>query len=1080
MIGRIGLSYLLIAIITASSVWAQSSAMATLGGTIVDESGAPIPGVSVMVTNTETGLVRRVTSRPEGSFTLSSLPPGHYMLQATRDGFRTFEAMEIVLLVGEQTIPPIKLKVGTVVEKVEVDAQPLLETQTSSTGTTINPQQIEQTPINGRNYLDLLQLVPGVALNQQNDPSKDAAVPILGERAGNTMFLIDGLPNRDEVNGGPASPFNQDSILEFQVITNGYKAEFGHGSGGVVNVVSKSGTNNWNGGASFFHRNYKLDSSDIPGQDDPPFLLRWDPSAQLGGPIVKDKVFFFASAERIRESRSLNFQFPPETPAVIQQLQEPFNLNSETYETLLRAKLDEQLGRHHLSEQFNLTNTHVTDYLPLSDAVELPSTRDNLAARHLMLGINDTVALGDLSNPFLLAAYAQYRGEPSANRASHPEAGLASVFDNLFSSLDTNQGPGDLGQVLYGPGHSPLVLDANYVSFGANLAKQINRHGLKFGWDFMRTHVDGTEATNYSDQLWSTVGDLAQYGPLNSGIQILTTTGCSTPQACLIRLRNNYNGLFVQDDWKVRQSLTLNLGMRWDYDSRFPNKTNFSPRLGFAWSMTPKTVLRGSFGLFYDHFRVGIARDIAGFGGADLTVQNSYSFPRLFYGNPSQVSHFDLESGLNVPCLANNLTDAQIAGSPCPYVSTGQPYYGIDHLNDVVAPGHAPIPAGAVVNVNDVQTLSGLTPQQFANEASLAVGENPGYWGYDAFGHLATTVPFQGIQDVPITVDPNFRTPYTRSYMLGIQRELTSTAAFEIDYYHKDIRNILGVRVTNLSFEARLPGFDETHVPGTGDNNIYSYGPWFQGTYDGVIVSFRKRVSRRFTLDANYTWTHQIDNVLNGSLVSDFETSGSGASNAGGFTPTDSFVGVPPVVTETDCSGPNGAPPCTILSNAKGSFISSNGNPVPQAGIFYNGANLDKGPSDFALTHTFLVHGVVQLPWKMYIASIFRAQSGFRYSQIFSNECPDVDGGGNCNGVNFFLGRNHFTAPPFVNLDLRLAKRFDFGEKWKLSAFIEFFNALNRGNPAAVQAVQGESVPFGAVIQRLPGEEGQVGVQIVF
>jgi hypothetical protein len=1050
---------------------------------MLDESGAVVPGVAITVSNVETGLVRHASSGPDGYFVVSLLPPGHYDVTGTRDGFSGFEAKNIVLHVGDEISLVLQLKLGKVAERVVVESSaPLLETQTSSTGATITPQQIDNMPINGRNYLDLLQLVPGVSLNRQASPSGDVAVPVLGERGGNAVFLIDGLPNRDEANGGPSSQFNQDSILEFQVITSGYKAEFGHGSGGVINVVSKSGTNDWHGGASLYHRNYKLDSADIPGQNTPPFLLRWDPSVQLGGAVVKDRVFFFGSAERIRESRNLNFQFPANTPDVILQMEEPFNKNSETYDTRIRGKLDEQWGHHRLSEQMNLTNTHVTDFQPLSDAQSLPSTRSNLGSRRLMLGFSDTFTVGNQMNPFLFGVYVQYRGEPSLKEASHPDAGLASIFDNLFSSLDTGRGPGDLGQVLYGPGHSPLGLDQKYVALGANVTKEVKRHAFKFGWDFERTHVDGTEALNFADQLWGLVSNLVQFGPVNSGIQILDVQGGVTPQDNLIRLRNNYDGLFLQDDWKVQKRLNLNLGLRWDYDSRFPNKANFSPRLGFAWSLTPNTVLRGSFGVFYDHFRLGLARDIHGFGGANLVDQASYSFPLLFYGDPSQVSHFDLESGLNLPCLANDLTDSQIAasGANCPYVPGNLPYYGIDHLNSIVAPGHAPIPANTVVSMSNVQALTGLTPQQFVDAASNAVGEAPGYWTWDAFGHLATSVPFDGVRNIPITVDPRFKTPYSRNYNLSFERQLGSSLAIELDYYHKDIRNILGVRATNLAFDARVPSQNPRFLPGTGGQKILGYGPWFQGTYDGVTVGFRKRMSRRFALEANYTWTHEIDNLLNSNFVSDVQSSPSGALNAGGSLPTDSFVGMTTLVTETDCSGPNGGPPCTTLSNANAPFVSSNGNPVPKAGIFYNGANLDKGPSDLALTHTFLTYGLLDLPWKFTFSGIFRAQSGFHYSQQFADQCPDVDGGGECNGINFDIGRNHFTAPPFVNMDLRLAKRFDFGDRWKLHAFIEFFNALNRGNSAAVQGIPGQTVPFSATTQWLPGREGQAGIRIEF
>ena len=445
------------------------------------------------------------------------------------------------------------------------------------------------------------------------------------------------MPNSDQVNGGAASPFNQESILEFQVLTAGYKAEFGHSSGGVINVVSRSGTNDFHGGVSFFHRNYVADSSDIKGQSSAPFLLRYDPSGQFGGPIVKDRVFFFVSAERIRESRSLNFQFPPNIPQSLINFETPFNLHSQTYDTRLRGKVDEQWGRHRLSEQYNYANTHVTDFLPLSAATNLPSTRNNLDSRHSMFGLSDLYLFGDQANPFILDGFFQYRREPSKQSPSHPQAGAASTLDNLFSSLTTGQAFGDLGQVSFGPGYTPILLDQEYDSAGLHLSKQFGRHSLKFGWDYQYTRVNGTEASNLFNQLFATVANFSTYGPVDSGVTLLTFQGGLTPQDNLIHLRDQYNGVFVQDDWKLLRSLTLNYGLRWDYDSEFPNKTNFSPRVGLAWSVTPKTVVRASWGLFYDHFRLGLARDIPGLGGANITKTRYLGFPQGFYNNPSTV-----------------------------------------------------------------------------------------------------------------------------------------------------------------------------------------------------------------------------------------------------------------------------------------------------------------------------------------------------------------------------------------------------------------------------------------------------------
>src|ERR1035438_2465709 len=207
----------------------------TLEGTIEDKQSLAIAGVQLQVISAELAIDRTVVTESDGSYRFAGLPPGIYEIHATKTGFESEVSKNLEVTLNRVVVYDIPLQVGAVTQTVEVDsATPLLETATSSTGSTITPQQIEDMPINGRNYLDLLQLVPGVALNRQNDPAGDNSTPILGERGGNALFLIDGLPNRDDFNGGPSGQFNQDSILEFQVVTSGYKAEFGHASGGSI------------------------------------------------------------------------------------------------------------------------------------------------------------------------------------------------------------------------------------------------------------------------------------------------------------------------------------------------------------------------------------------------------------------------------------------------------------------------------------------------------------------------------------------------------------------------------------------------------------------------------------------------------------------------------------------------------------------------------------------------------------------------------------------------------------------------------------------------------------------------------
>ena len=986
------LSLLLATMFLVPVLHAQTTS--TIEGVVTDRQGLAISGAEVSITSGTLAVTKKTTTDTNGNYQITALSAGIYTLTVSHAGFSTqvFKDLEITL---NRTLKfNASLEVGTVQQKVEVSAEiPLLETASSSQGTTILPSQIVDMPINGRNYLDLMQLVPGVAINRQADLNSDNATPVLGERANNTGFLIDGLSNQNELSGGAAAQFNQDTIAEFQVITTGYKAEFGHASGGVVNVITKSGSNDIHGLASAYHRNSVFDTSDIPGKD-VPYLLRWDYDLAGGGAIVRDKAFWFGSAEGIHENRQLNFVPPPNTPQFLINSEETYNEPTTDREARVFAKFDQVLRNHHFTEQMNYTNLHVNSTNPLSASTALPSTRTNLGDRNLFLGFSDTVTFGSAS-PFILSLRGQYRDEPTLTSPAHPQAGPNTLF-NLFSAYRTFGIFGDLGQFSYGATFTPSTLEQKYGIFGASLAKTLNRHTLKFGWDYERTHVDGVEANGQFNQLFTTEADYQEFGPVDAGFFLLLTRGGLTPQANQIKLRNNYNGLWAQDDWKIHRNLTINAGLRWDYDSAFKKKDNVSPRVGFAWSATPKTVVRGSFGLFYDHFRLGLVRDIPGFGGADIRQSQPLSFPRLFYGIPT------IAPALFGICLSQTETDAQLQTQPdfCIPPDAGPPpfpgapsQFGVDHLNNL---GPTPIPANSAVNINNVQQLSGLAPDAFLTAADAAIGAPNNFWFWGPFGVLSFNVfPASGF---PVTIDPSFATPYTRSYTLGVQRQVGNDWVFSVDYYHKDIQNILGVRETNLPFAARIAnsGGPLTQVDG--------FGPWYAGTYNGGVLSFQKRMSRRFTLGGSYSYVSENDDALNSNLSTD----ALGGSN--GF-PTDSFRGVPPVVTDPGTVDPKtGAVTCPSKTNATAAFFACNGNYVPKAGVFYNGATLDNGPSDFALHHTFEAHGLVQLPWKIQFSSLFRVQSGFPYTQ--GGLVPlDQDGNSNFNGRDLKTARNAFTAP---------------------------------------------------------------------
>lgn len=1043
-----------VAFVLSSSVLGQTTT-STVEGTVKDVQGAVVSGAQVVVKSAALGLERTATSDENGFYRIVALPAGQYSITISHSGFAT-HSQNLELTLNRTARLDIDLEVKTVEGQVNITGAEtqFLNPADSATGSTITPRKIQDYPTNGRNYLDLMQLVPGTVVNRQADTGSDNSTPVLGERSGNNNFLIDGQPNQSTVRGGAASPFNQETIAEFQVLTAGYKAEFGHASGAIVNVITKSGNNDYHGLASIYFRNNALDSSNSldPTQDEAPFLQRWDYSLAMGGPIIKDKVFFFGSGERLRENRRLNFLFPVNTPQFIRDFENGFDNPSRTYETRGFLKFDEQLGRHQLSQEVNYTNGNITEFLPLSQATNLPSRRNDTGGRHLLLGFADTMLLGDQGNPWVVTLRGGYRGSTSETRPAHPDAGVGTSF-NMFSSNNTGGLFGDLGSVSFGNNTTRTALDEKYTSFSASAAKLFGDHALKFGWNFLRTKVDGIESRILNLQLFATPADFETFGPIDSGFFTVTTAGGLTPQADEIHLRNDYNGIYVQDDWKFRSNLTINAGLRWDYDSEFKTKTNISPRIGFAWAATPKTVVRGHYGLFYDQFRLNIARDVPAFGGADRRVIQPFSYPRGFYGvptlAPAAINASLFPGGL---CISPNLTDAQItAGNvACPF-SAGL-FIGIDRINKVVAGGHAPIPANSVINLSNVQSLTGLTPQQFLDQASTSVGKAPGFFFFGPFGSLShAAIPAQLF---PTSIDGSFETPFTRSLSIGVQREIGHDLVLEADYYHRVMHNLLGVRESNIAFQSRA--LSRQFLPPFAAGPIQTFGPWYEGEYDGLVINVNKRLSRNFLLGANYAYANETDNQLGINTL-----------------PSDSFVGIAPVVTFTEGG--------VTKTNANGPVIRNNGRLVQQANTFVNGPDLDKGPSDLSVDHTFQVNGLWQLPWDLAISGIFRVQSGYHFSQTISGTLEDPDGDGTFNAIDHRPGRNAFTAPKFVNLDMRFSKRFNLTERVRLEALFEFFNLLNRQNPAAVETsptITGS--PFGSLRQVLPGREGQVGLRLEF
>jgi len=983
---------LVLVCLSATNVMAQVNASATLQGTVTDKSGAVIPSADVKITNKQTGEARSTMTSGAGLYSFNLLPAGTYEVRVSVKGFSTAAFENVELFVGRTTTIDAQMSPSTQAETVTVEAAgaALVDVVKTDVSRAVTPTEVENLPLNGRDFVNLALLAPGARPVNSYDPTKQriGVFATNGSTGRNVNVTVNGIDNKDNTVGGPVMQLPLEAVEEFNISTQRFSAANGRSEGAAVSVITKSGTNDFHGALFFQDRNDAFNTINYfeekehggPGTKAP--FSRQQFGGAIGGPVKKDKTFLFFAIEREREDTSFNVQGAAYADATaLKSLSLPYGINVLPVQTIGTPYFDWRYnGRldHHINEK----NTFNVSY-----------SNQNNRGLNDQAGASSDGAQTNFTTNQLIIANASLNSVLSPNVVNSFTAGYQ-YWNNLISA-DTFVP--NLSFPNLSAGTNPNVPQESYQvkwQFKDDIAITHGKHAFKTGFDYLWEPklggffiTDPTPVITFFDdptKILSTPSlypqGLATPGAVTSITQ--ATTGnpyFSDPGAKMF-------GVYFQDDWKVTRRLTLNLGVRWDKDMNlngaFWQKTNraylelkaigssyagiphddnkdFSPRFGLAYDLTGsgKHVIRAGYGLYYGQI----------FQNIPLFMEQQAN-PTIF----------------STVTLTNNITPGATTGTS-DKLPSGQPLsqwrFGIDPL--------PPTPIGS-------------TQMPAGSSAQL--------------------------------LNPNYRNPYSEQFNGGYSWQITNDSVIEVEYVHnlglhesKSIvinpKNSAGVRFTDGPFAGLgLPVLGRI-------TDLMSIG---RSRYDAMNLSYRKRMTRHFSVNASY--------VLSRGLAYN------GGSAAFGNAPTDLLNWFAPH---------------------------------------------DLGPTPADERHRITFSGLFDLPFGIKVAPIMQWATGRPYNIV--QGISDVYGFGGGQGATHAIvltssptnytatatyttaqlqaclanntceqvGYNALRGEDFFQLDARFSRTFRIKERAHVDIFFQAFDLTNRANFGASYQTSIKAANFG-------------------